>query len=271
MARIAKRVLIWFLISGLVFSGLIGCIGDDEDDEDQALPLPPEDSMTMDFSAFGGGKMAPSAQLPGANFSNAAVRVLVLDVAVIVALAPSVAVFKGASTAVPVEQDDGSWIWSYDTIFLGSDFEADLTGSLEGPKTAWSMKVTSDAFAEPLEDFEWYTGEVALNNDSGSWRFFDYKTPDEANELGVIEWSIQSEGKNEITFTRTDTRSPDVDDILTYSVEGTTAAISFYDASEGITAEITWDLVTIEGSIQVPGYNNGERAFWDADKQDVVP
>ena len=45
--------------------------------------------------------------------------------------------------------------------------------------------------------------------------------------------------------------------------------MNFYDASENLNADITWDEVTGAGSIQVPDYNDGERACWDEDQDDI--
>ena len=57
MLKIAKELLIAVLISGLVFTGFAGCGDDEEEAENEALALPPEASMTIDFSAFDGGEM----------------------------------------------------------------------------------------------------------------------------------------------------------------------------------------------------------------------
>jgi hypothetical protein len=268
MVRLVERFLVSILI--LIFVSFMGCSTDDDGEESEKPPeLPPDSSMTMDFSAFGGGKAAPGLLLPGTHYINAATRVLLLDVAVIVALAPPAAVFKNARSATPVPQDDGSWLWSYTSIFLGIEYEANLTGWLAGNEVAWSMKITTDSPKTPLEDFKWYEGESALDNKSGAWRFFDAANSDESNQIGTIEWSVQDVDKAEIVFSNTNSKGPNFGDTLLYSIEGTTALISFYDASEDLTGEITWNIETIAGSIKVPYYNNGERAYWDEEKQNV--
>ncbi len=274
MVEIIRRPLIGILILGLIFSGFIGCVDNNVVDEGDAVTveppeLPPVSSMTMDFSAFGGGKLAPSRALAAKNFGNAVTRVLLLDVAVILVLSPPVAFFKTAAGTIPVRQDDGSWLWDYTVNFLGQKYDVDLTGRLVGLKTVWSMKVTNTSRQIPLEDFEWYSGEAALDNKSGSWRFFDPATPNETNQIATIEWSIRAD-KSEIVFSNTNGLDLNFGDVLSYSVEGTMALIAFYDASKNITADITWELETIAGSIKVPDYNDGERACWDENQQDVV-
>ena len=58
MRRMASEFLIGLLIFGLMFSGFIGC-GDDEGngDGEEAPELPPDTSMSIDLSLFGGGTL----------------------------------------------------------------------------------------------------------------------------------------------------------------------------------------------------------------------
>ncbi|MDQ1317536.1 MAG: hypothetical protein QG588_1188, partial [Candidatus Poribacteria bacterium] len=46
--------------------------------------------------------------------------------------------------------------------------------------------------------------------------------------------------------------------------------VTYFDSSANITAEVTWDTVTTAGSLKVPDYNNGNWAYWDENKQDIV-
>ena len=270
MRRITKKLLVGMLISGLILVSFAGCSEDEKEKiVNQPPSLPPDSSMSIDFSTFGGGKLAPGAPVPGKNFRNASGRVLLLDVAVIVTLAPSVTVFKAAKNTTPIEQEDGSWLWSYTFTYLGNEFKANLTGRMQGDKTLWSMKATCLTLKTPLNNFEWYTGDCPLDNKSGKWQYYDYLEPSADKLIGTIEWSATG-NKSKIIFSSTNPKSDVFNDILTYSVEGTTASISYYDDSEKITADITWDIVTSAGSIKVPGYNNGERAYWDKNKQDTA-
>lgn len=270
--KILKGSLVSILILGIMFTGLIGCIDNStEGDSDEAPQLPPDSSMSMDFSAFGHGKMAPSATLAQKNFNAAAGRVIILDVAVILVLAPPVALFKSAQTTVPVLQPDGSWSWKYKVKFLGQEYDAHLNGRLEGFKTVWSMKVTNLTRLIPLDDFEWYYGEAALNNQSGEWHFFDPATPDEENEVAVIDWKVESNTKAKIEYSNTNERGVNFGDTLSYGIDGTTASIVFYDESDDLESDINWDIFTIEGNLMVPDYNGGERAFWDENKEDYIP
>lgn len=83
MRRITKKLLVGMLISGLILVSFAGCSEDEKEKIVKQPPsLPPDSSMSIDFSTFGGGKLAPGAPVPGKNFRNASGRVLLLDVAV---------------------------------------------------------------------------------------------------------------------------------------------------------------------------------------------
>jgi hypothetical protein len=48
------------------------------------------------------------------------------------------------------------------------------------------------------------------------------------------------------------------------------ASLSYTDASENEVWEIIWNIDTGEGSIEVPEYNNAEKACWNSRQQDVA-
>ncbi len=60
-------------------------------------------------------------------------------------------------------------------------------------------------------------------------------------------------------------------DVLDYDVDmDDVASLSYTDASENEVWEIIWNIDTGEGSIEVPEYNNAEKACWNSKKQDVA-
>lgn len=200
----------------------------------------------------------------------AVARVAVINSAVAAALTSPAALFAVARAHEPVEQDDGSWLWSYTAKTESVTFTANLTCITAGGMNYWSMKVSTDVPLYPITDFEWYTGMSTEMNTSGSWQFFDLETPDEQNPTAKIDWSVKIlKEEAELTIENVDTRSEYMGDVLRYNVTPKIGSMSFDDASKGETWEIVWDIETGEGSITVPGYNSGEKACWDASKQDV--
>jgi len=258
---------------GFLLASFIGCdITDDEDSNGGAPPLPPDDSMTIYLSTFGADKLgAPIPPIPGTrlNFAAAAAKATVINTIVVAKLSIPVVIFIAAKSTTPVEQDDGSWLWSYSRDIGLETFTANLTGKREGDEVIWSMRVSNTTSLRPLDNFEWYTGVNSRDNGSGSWQFFNRDTPDQANPTYAIEWKVEGEAKRERTFTNQEVGSQYLGNMVRYNVEGEMASISFTEADKGTTTKIEWNLTTTAGSITAPSYKKGEKACWDENKQDV--
>jgi len=264
------------LICALMLMQLIGCSEDADDDDDadvtEAPLLPPDGSMTVDLSTFNedGVQQSPAAaQATYLNFTNAVARVKTINSAIVAASASPAALFAAARLYEPELQDDGSWLWSFSVQIDSVMFTAKLTGLTATDITYWSMKVSTDAVLYPVTDFEWYKGTSGKLNTTGTWEFFDMKTPDEQNPTTKIDWSVKIlKEEAQLTIENVDSRSEYFGDVLRYNATLEDASLSFDDASKGETWEILWDILGV-GSIQVPGYKNGEKACWDAFKQDM--
>jgi len=55
---------------------------------------------------------------------------------------------------------------------------------------------------------------------------------------------------------------------LTFYESEDTCTVEFYDSAEGTTGNITW-YTDGSGSITWPDYNNGEKACWDENQENV--
>ena len=265
-------------ICALLVIQLIGC-GEDEDgnvDESvaaEAPPLPPDESMMVDLSAFEqGAEGSPAAAATYRNFTNAVARVGAVSSALVVAVTPPATLFAAARLQQPIEQTDGSWVWTYSLLIDYVTFSARLTGHKKANATEWSMRISTDAPLRPIADFEWFRGSSAASNMWGSWEFFDMLTPNEQNPTVKVDWSVTGvRGEANLTLENVDTRTTSIyaGDILKYSVSDKIASMSYTDASEDEVWDVIWNLDTGEGSITVPGYNDGGKACWNVLKQDV--
>ncbi len=262
-----------FLIAAA--TALAGC-GDDStepaDDVAQAPALPPAESMQFDFSFFdqnpgpGGelnGVQAAGRIMSRDNWINAALRVALIDVAVNLALAPPRLAFLAALSEEPELQPDGSFLWVYTWTNQAEEaFEIRLRGRIEGDHVAWRLAVRSLDAGSEADPLVWFWGESNFANNSGFWIFHDLETREEV-EAARIDWSIPAEDQRLAVFENIHEGHEGFGDTLSYSEEGAIVLVQFYDASEDLNAEITWDKVTRAGSLMVPGYNEGERACWD--------
>lgn len=261
---------------------ITGCGEDSNDDANdesaisEAPALPPAESMMVDLSLFDEKVPAAPGVAPMAtykNFGNAVIRVGGISSGIIAAMSAPAVVFAAAIAHPPVPQGLDTWLWSYSVTIEYVTFTAALTGTKRGTEIDWSMTVSTDAPFRPVMEFLWYTGTSAGTNLAGSWRFFDITTPTEQNPLVTLDWSASElRDEVELAIESVDSRPENErsGDVLNYNVTQNAASLSYEDVSENVVWEILWNLDAGDGSIKVPGYNDGEKACWNPQKQDIV-
>ncbi len=153
-----------------------------------ALPIPPLNTLVMDFSDFddtGIGQSPTKGEqvMTSANWGYAAATVGIWNIVITVNLVIPVAAFTAAFEQVPEQQPDGSWIWSYQFMAGGQPHMAQLVGNLDGDGFHWDMYITRDT--QYLE-FNWFSGDCNLLLTSGSWTL--NRSPNEPEPYIGIAW-----------------------------------------------------------------------------------
>jgi len=235
--------------------------------------LPPAKSMSVDVSVFTQKPSLFKEALDSTqtNFTNAAVRVAVINTVVLLALAAPTATFAAAASQNPTLESDGKFHWVYQAQHGLYTYQADLAGWLDAKNSRikWEMRVTVPSSMPPLNDYLWYDGWSNLTNTEGQWHFYDATKPSGQSEVIRLDWSYSNLLDRRATFTNVSSNPDFNGDVLAYEVAGTACSISFYDHSEDITAVIGWDAVTTAGYIEVPLYHDGEAAYWDENHYDL--
>lgn len=243
-------------------------------DHSAAPNLPPSLSMKIDLSAFVQGRAALEARENSAapetvfNWTNAIVRVLIVNAFVDAALTPPFIAFSAALTVDPVREESGTWLWSYSVQEGDEEWRLDLRGRPESGHVAWSMRVTGTDGETPLDNVLWFHGETNEAGASGHWVFHD---PADAGsrDIARVDWSVLSDTDVSLTLKDIDPTSPDRGDNLGYRVLGTTASVTYEDVGSGDGFDVKWDTETNAGSILAADYNDGALACWDTNGQDV--
>lgn len=190
------------------------------------------------------------------NFANAYVRVRIVQTAAVAAVVLPAAVMGIALTQEPTKEGD-TWHWSVTALGSTADLFVNV-GLVDG----WDveMYITNNE----VTDFLWIEGDFAVDLSSGTWLSHSAELPAASNEVLEIGWTHISETENSLTYTNVNSDHEGFEDVMSFSIGGTTATLVFDDASEpDQVANITWDLVSKAGSIEVPLFNNGEVACWD--------
>jgi hypothetical protein len=239
--------------------GSLGCV-----QEEQPPELPPVGTMQTELGTIESAPQVAKDADPDAlgdysNFANAWVRVKLLQAyGTGIVFIPAVAMGL-ALTQDPSYQGD-RWVWS---VTVGQ-----TTGDLElsgGPLAGWDVEFFVSNPVEGISNFLWIEGHSNPDLTEGYWLGHDVNLPAGEDEVLEIAWRYTSETDRSLAYSNVKTSSPDLGDVITYTVLGTTATVVYDDASdEDLIANITWDTTTGVGSIQVPYYNGGEKACWDA-------
>jgi hypothetical protein len=118
------------------------------------------------------------------NWNHAALNVGFWSAVVVVGLAVPVAAFQASFRNIPLQQPDGSWIWSYSVLIRGSIHSAELHGQFIPEGVHWDMRISKE---DEYQDFLWYYGESNLPATEGFWIL--KQNPDVPNDLLQIDWS----------------------------------------------------------------------------------
>jgi len=218
MKKLRGRTLMHLLFVLTILVLIPGC-----GDTSGAPTIPPIETFLIPFDAFAGNANSTSIfvnesqmqttllSLPDSeqltlplalssnksNWNHAALNVGFWSAVVVVGLAVPVAAFQASFRNIPLQQPDGSWIWSYSVLIRGSIHSAELHGQFIPEGVHWDMRISKE---DEYQDFLWYYGESNLPATEGCWIL--KQNPDVPNDLLQIDWSRDiSTGTYSIRYT----------------------------------------------------------------------
>jgi hypothetical protein len=185
------RTLVHLLLVLFILVLIPGC-----GDVSGAPTIPPEETFVIPFDTLTGNATSTSVplseQFPPAsplssnqsNWNYAALTVGFWGVVGLGVLAVPVAAFRASFLHTPVQQPDGSWIWSYSVMVGGSVYSAELHGQFITEGVHWDMSISKEG---EYEDFLWYYGEHNLPVTEGFWIL--KKSQADPTDFIQIDWS----------------------------------------------------------------------------------
>ena len=165
MKKIYSLVLVLILSTGF----FTGC----KKDKGEPPVLPPQESMTIDFSNFVSVKksadlIAGQKGTENSNWEYAATVAGVWKLILNTTLAVPVTAFKVAVGQTPVYISTKFWQWSYNVTFLNTVYKARLTGLIRSSDVQWKMYITKEG-TDSFTDFLWFEGTSKLDGTGGQW------------------------------------------------------------------------------------------------------
>ncbi|MCW9705993.1 hypothetical protein [Fodinibius salsisoli] len=232
--------------------------------------VPPETSMAMDFSNFDAQSKAPNTAVQAKNnFGQAVVRAGLLKAIVDINLALPRAFLKAASESDVQYNENGEWEWAYNTSKEENDYGVRLTAARDQAGDAsWNFYVTNSNLG--LEDELFFSGVSMAQGTTGSWSYYSLLDAEGKGEkVSQITWAANAENDLSLRLEVVSDRNDNLGDYIDYTFEGTTKTAVYYDAGKNQETTLEWDVETKAGSITAPGYNNGDKACWDENFEDI--
>ncbi|MEZ4648639.1 MAG: hypothetical protein R3E97_07590 [Candidatus Eisenbacteria bacterium] len=201
------------------------------------------------------------------NWIAAVVHVTAVNLIVAEVLGPPSAAFGLALSAEPERIDQGTYLWEYVYQDGNETATIDLEGTWVSGGVDWALYVTGTVDGRELDHDLWYSGHSSSGGRTGYWIFSDLEA--DPTDVARLDWS-RSLGETDLSFRIIDADHEDFGDHVAFSRNGADRRIEWSDHSEDRLFFVTWDLVTGAGSLEVPEYNEGERACWNEDQVDIA-
>lgn len=223
--------------------------------------LPAAEQLQFDFSFFDNAPQLEKSRGEYDHFVNAYLRTVVLDVMAKLVLAAPVSAFSAAVHTVPVAQNDGAWLWTYEWRHPEGPVDIILRGIPAGEVVEWQLSLRPQGLNESVL---WFSGTTNGTGSEGHWEFQDLDNPDHPVS-GEIAWG-DSDGGSYLEFV---CREPDNNgDVLRFNDTDPDFSITFTPGDGSAASFIRWN-VSGAGSLLVPDYNDGAEACWGEDLRNI--
>lgn len=247
--------------------------------KEDALVLPPENSMEMNFSSFTSTKSAEIIDGTILNHTYAGINIAFWNTVLYVNLAVPVASFKTAFRHVPVKVGEKLWEWTYTVDGFSGAYTARLTGEVVTDSVEWKMYVSKTGI-NGFDEFMWYKGMSAADRSGGYWIL--NRNNEFPEKMLRIDWTHENEEIGDIQFTivreLNDNRQPEKN-FGAYIHHGKTENFynAYYDIHiyndakfDFVDVNIQWNQSTFEGRVKSPSaYNNALWHCWDSEGYDT--
>jgi len=244
----------------------------DTGDEDQTPVLPPQNTLTMDFSEFSSAPLAKKASdVTTSNWAHAAEIITIWGTMVNLPLVLPTTAYAYLLTQEPVKEENGSWKWTKNFTLDMQKFTADLYCSKGLAGWNWEFDLTEE---QVYENFKWFTGKSLFNGSAGSWNF--YYDPTTPKGFIEVKWAIDKKDSTfKITYILKDSSNESLGagsfiEFETLTDTTYNAHFVVYTKSNDQTVEIYWNRQTRAGRIKDPVYYEDTNwRCWDEYRQDI--
>lgn len=237
-------------------------------DTDQVQPkLPPVASLEVDYN-----DLPSQAKIKDQNSDSAIVVAYVSAVAIGAVLEANLAlpkaILKSAENSRPTYKGDGLWEWEYGANGPNGSFGVRLTAQVNLGDTEdvdWNFYVSAQNSSVDWDNVLLFSGNSTLDGEDGRW---DIYNPESGDLVTTTNWTVDDENTS-VTLNIFDPESNEEQYRINYSFVAQTKTLSVENFKDDENTVIQWDVETKIGFIISSGFNNGNKACWDANFEDV--
>lgn len=266
MVERLQLISIFALIATLTLSS---CSDNATSAGDNPPPVPPEQSMAMNFSGFESQNNGKLARVQAAtNFVQAAVRAAVLKGIVDINLAIPRVFLAAAANSEARLNEEGQWEWNYNKTEQGNAYGVRLVATSSGSGTVnWQFYVTNSELG--LTNKLFFSGTSNVSGTEGSWTYYNLQNSGSGEAVSKIRWSLDGENNVDLRLDVLAQQSEYAGDYIEYSFDGTAKTAVHHDAAENKNITLYWNVNTHAGYLIAPNYNGGDKACWNGNLQDI--
>ncbi len=249
------RLTAMLMLMGILF---VSC-SDSNDVAGDPPVIPTSSTMDIDISDLQVQRKDVSSQTDSASF-RARFTATVLGGVLQVNRIPAI-ILEAAKNAEPEYKGDGEWNWSFNLQQAGG--AALLIANTGREEVTWSLYFTFGQ--QTAQQFLYFSGTSTYNGKDGVWNIHNIETED---VVASSNWEI-TEDLTSLDMNFYENGSNTAHATISYEFDGTIKTITFFQAEENSTVIVEWNVETKVGFIIAPGFNNGEKACWDEQFQDI--
>lgn len=252
--------------------------------DEQLFELPEENTLLLEAGVYSNDVSTSressvrqnATDLTGGNcFTGSATVVNFINLEVYALIIVPATLFKAIHENGSLEIDGDTHTWTVSHTVNNVTYSGILKGVLNGDNIDWTLSLNWTAGGFSLE-WVGMEGTTSKDNLSGNWVVNDPIAPFGSDTLYRADWDFTNSSSKSFSIENIATNSArdesNVGDSVTYSLNGTSASIVVFEASQDTdvntndsrTASATWDTETHVGMADVQPNSGGFPCCWSS-------
>jgi hypothetical protein len=266
-----KKLVTLTMLAIFISIFLTGC----KKDKGNPPTLPPQESMTIDFTNFASGKSGDVFSGKGVNDYYWAFSALVagyFNTYITGTLAVPVAAFRLAINQTPSFVETNTWQWSYNVTIATFTYKARLVGQIRTSDVLWKMYISREGTGAYAE-FVWFEGTSKIDGTGGTWTL----KQSNAEQVPVlkIDWTKTGTTMGTVTYTFIKSGDPFNSSYIAYGkqtgIYDAYYTIHYFNGSSFADVDVKWSTTGRNGTVKcLVFFGDSSDHCWDGNYVDLA-